>query len=536
MATFFKTMLGTATIKVYLGDTELQHAIERFEYVYDEEGDDSCDLTFSTLGADSPNLPEFQERAQLRVIWGYLGGTTITRLVTVDDPSWTFDRNGRKVVLKCLNKAVSTKHTRSKKMYTKTKLPDVAKEVAERHGLNAYMEVPGDGDSTDNKIINLREEDWKSQTTEEFREYEQIHQANKTDKQLLEEYGRKEPQGEWLTETRDNALTLKKRNFNKTPLRAYTFEGGNGELFSFSPETKNSSKMGAAMAAISSYWNGLEKKFVQTIKDQLAEFQRTYLTQYLTRNGFKSLTPLNWPGKKDGAKPTYVYTGPNQSEDASVKTLEILHHEANRKPTGAKKNVLGVEVEEYEPSMYLGLRHQEQKQNWGSDNTRVHQLYRREVFGEDLINEANAAFKPMDAESTSVANLHDPTSQNDLDAGGPASNAVSRNNLKRNPAEALVWGDASLTCGAVLSILNVGTKYSGNYWIIKCTHTIESASGYTTALQLSREGSNIKATDNDEAVTKAGKLVNKQIGQDKDTQRKIRIRSEQNEHRKNRNR
>lgn len=542
MATFFTSMLGTVLVKVYYKETELQHVIERFEYVYDEEGDDSCCITFNTLGADSPNLPEFQDRAILKVIWGYVSGQTKERIVTVDDPKWQFDKNGRKLQLDCINKGVTAKQTRSKKMYKKTKLPDIAKEVAERQGLNGYMEV-SDNEDGENKLIDLRAEDWKNQTNEEFREYAQIPQANKTDAQLLEEYGRKEPNGNWIVETRDDSLIIKKRNFSKKPHRAYTFEGGNGELFSFSPETKNKSKMGNAVAAISSHWNGMLKKYTQIIQTQLEAHRKVYLGEYFKKSGFTEVISTNplYQGpyqNKYNKKKKYTITAQDfkdNPEKAETVANRVLEEQANKKAKG-KKNVLGVEVDDYGEQKVWGYDYGTRKDNYGSDNTRAIVRGRVPVFGEDLIKNADADFKAktgnIDANQALLNNLHDPTSDNEDNAAAPASNSVGRNNLKRNPATALVWGDVDLMCGIILSILNVGEKYEGNYWVMKCTHTIEQASGFTVSIEMGRNGHNIKSSTNEEALKKAGKSINKEMGQDSNTRRSNRVKIEQNKYKR----
>jgi hypothetical protein len=93
-----------------------------------------------------------------------------------------------------------------------------------------------------------------------------------------------------------------------------------------------------------------------------------------------------------------------------------------------------------------------------------------------------------------------------------------------NPATALVWGDTELETGQIITFRGVGKKYSGNYYTIKAVHKLDHGSGYNCSLEMATQGSNVKTGKNSMAVKEANKQVNKELGIDRQTERKNKIR------------
>lgn len=58
--------------------------------------------------------------------------------------------------------------------------------------------------------------------------------------------------------------------------------------------------------------------------------------------------------------------------------------------------------------------------------------------------------------------------------------------LERNPATAKVVGNPKITSEMVLTFLGLAKKFSGNYYVDKAVHTIDTVSGYITDLSLKR--------------------------------------------------
>lgn len=67
-----------------------------------------------------------------------------------------------------------------------------------------------------------------------------------------------------------------------------------------------------------------------------------------------------------------------------------------------------------------------------------------------------------------------------------AANGSRKITEKKLIAKALVVGRPSLQTSQVISIQNVGKRWSGSWYIKKCVHKLEGSSGYTVELELTR--------------------------------------------------
>lgn len=67
-----------------------------------------------------------------------------------------------------------------------------------------------------------------------------------------------------------------------------------------------------------------------------------------------------------------------------------------------------------------------------------------------------------------------------------AANQARKITEKKLQAKVLVVGRPSLKTSQVITLHNVGKKWSGSWYIKKCIHKIEGSSGYTTEMELTR--------------------------------------------------
>lgn len=513
MPTLFNSLYGLrggVFLSIKFEGKEINDFAERFQYVYAEEGNDECTITFNSLLSTAPDKKCYQENATLVVTWGYLGGKTTTRKVTVQEPKWSFDKNGRKLQLVCTEKGITTKQKKSKAVYKDKSLPEIAKEVGEKQGLKVIMEIPTNPKNPKEKaaILDLRKGLQQYELMQKSRSSylpkfpkKNIPQANKTDAQMLRELGNREADGQWIAETRDDTIKIKKRDYNKAPYRAYIYAGGSGELFSFEPESKNRSKLGAAVNSMVSSWNAAKKQFSQTQANMLTENNKKYLTKYLKSIG---LVPAK-----------YTIQGKKANDKAIEQTAtRVLAQDTYGKNNKVVKNASDVVGNTLMTKSSFGQRG---AKGSASDNTSNRIYTKIPVTGEQLL----AGVKK--AQNTVTDSKHDVTGD-----GGQGNNNRDKSNLKNNPASALVWGDPGLECGQIITMRNVGKKYGGNYYLLKSTHTLEPEGGYTCSLELARQGHNTKAGDNEQSVKRANKAINTEIGLDKNTKRKVLLKTVKN--------
>jgi hypothetical protein len=133
---------GACFIKVFYGETELTQNFTKLRYIYDEEGDDETTLTFETVERSDPDKPQFQPKAELTVIWGFIGGQSKKRKVYIENPAWQFvGKDAIKCTLSCSEKGTSLKGGTDNKIYKNKSLPQIVKEKADKHGLKGFIEI-----------------------------------------------------------------------------------------------------------------------------------------------------------------------------------------------------------------------------------------------------------------------------------------------------------------------------------------------------------------------------------------------------------
>lgn len=493
-------------VRIFYNDKELSQQVEKMSYIYDEEGEDECKITIRDSDPSIVDRPEYQEMARIKVTWGYTSGPSVTRIVYWTDIEWTFDKDGLTGNLKGNEKAVALKQTTDTKIHKKTSLPAVVNQMADKHGLNAYMEVqnskPKPVKKTDSKYVSLKDyfpqfkdngesekialnEKKKEQARREgvarqdenirrnsedyhrfekqlndyylrkqippkeflqrnagfvriyrsqIKQFDIVPQAGKSDKQFLKELADQSSIDPTVIDTRDDDIIIRKRNFNQKPYRKYIYKGDDGNLLSFSPETKSKNNKSNTVNIVYGGWDSEKKQFKTDVANSDTSNTQTILNDYLPKGdlGFiKDFGRLN---------------GVTQSENTNVRKYLII------KELDDAKN----------KKQFFGPRANEESANSRRDS----------------------------------------------------------GDIKKNPGKTLMVGDPNITVGQLFTFENVGKKYSGNYYSIKSTHEVIPQSGYMTTLEIARQGQNIKANSNDKSAKEARKLINKQMGVDKESIRK----------------
>lgn len=84
---------GSPFVRLFYGTLELSSMAPDFSYVADEEGDDVIEINIETDDRSAPDRPEWQEKAELRVIWGYIQGEeSEQRKIYIQDIKWTYKK------------------------------------------------------------------------------------------------------------------------------------------------------------------------------------------------------------------------------------------------------------------------------------------------------------------------------------------------------------------------------------------------------------------------------------------------------------
>lgn len=288
-----------------------------------------------------------------------------------------------------------------------------------------------------------------------FGTYNTIPQANKSDKQLIEELAFRQKKGPYFLDSTDDEVTLKRRHFDQPPYRSYEYGAKDGELQAFQPESKNRAKEGAAVNVNFGGWDKTNKTYFNGDTNVLSDNDQKTLAKYQ-----KEREKLN-----------------NFNDDQVIGKIAI------------KKQ--------------FDLKY---------DATNVIKVLPVPIR---VIDRKNALDKTINFFTTPDGlnkQINDPTTSNPADGFQNAANARNSVELKSNPGYFEATGDPGMMKGMIVTILGVSKKYSGNYYIKKIVHEIDGYKAYMVRADILRQGHNIKTNSAYIDATQSGKTVNKTVG------------------------
>lgn len=508
-------------VRAYFGGKEITYPIESFKYTYAEDDDDNCEINIRTNNRKAPDERMFQEGAIWNVIWGFIGGqNSHKRLIVCYEIMWEFDDNLLLLTISFHEKAISMKQRAVKDIHKSGNIVSILHDMGKTHGVKTSVIVPDDKgneqkiDTTDEIAVwaqklaefNAQELARKraafgdtpvnvlelftatgnaaaipqgigdaqaaSRFVNQFTFASPYPQANKTDKQLMDELGKRQPGGQYILDTTDDAAVLKKRNFNQKPHRAYTWAGGDGELQAFQPESKGAGKEGASLNMQVDGWDRNNK---------------TYFSGDVNVGNEDSL------------------------DDRSKETLAKF-----RKQAEDLKNV--------NDNYIVGAFGTTLNQSVSADNTRLGKTFFVPILA---IQKKDALQNTIDYFTNGGKNkpFNDPTVNDPKAALANAANARQEAELKNNPGYFEAFGDPTIQKGMIITILGVSKKYSGNYYITHCDHIISGDKPYMIRCDIVRQGHNTKTNNAYIPLSQTTDQLNKYIGEQNAKEKKRQLSS-----------
>lgn len=300
--------------------------------------------------------------------------------------------------------------------------------------------------------------------------HKNVPQANKSDKQLLDEVAKREPNGPYIIKTRDDEVILKRRNFNKAPFFAYEYGGPTGELLDFSPQSSKRNRTGSSLAMGFGGWNPLDKT---------------------------TFSGTNTPADQD------------PSLAKAIEMLKFYKGIQSSQP-GAGQLLVGERFSQ----PVLGIKSNQPVQN-KIDNTGTwdNKKHAIRITLDDKIRALEKAINEFTVGvDTKKKEMYNALGVNPITSYEQAANLRRDSELNANPATATVWGKPALEDGMILTFLGVGKKYSGNYYVKKVTHEIDKNTGYLVDMEMYRQGHNIKTNKDYASAEDLGRPVNNSVG------------------------
>jgi hypothetical protein len=549
------------------------YVITNFKYTYNEEKDDEVEVSLNSDTTSIIDYKGFLEGSQLKVVWGYIVGGKCSRVFYVRDIEFSGDDNSVALVVKGTDKASSLKDSYSQEIHTAGTGNDedtfdwlkVVTDFCKKHGLvlnlqgknfsfrrdpvQAYIEDhkrheldgkprPADADykffnGMVNPVPGLETHD--TQLAAQVYRYNFYPQANKSDLLLIKELLAKSGGGPWIATGRDNELKVAVRNLEGKPVKNYTYYGGNGELLSFNVASNSESIDSEADSIAVSNWDpenktyntqflGIENKELPKLGENSRILNKW--GEDLVKDGLKIIPGLitgiqlnRWLTKVAGMtiKGGRLATGiiGVLATEIVGQTLgeEVAKSGRDKIESNSLSNLLAwknggyISQDEYDRALRI----------YNNVPVLFPKTYDQieKMVGQGVIEARKQKYPPQDVTQEELwAMLNGNKSfvsleRNPIAAKAEAENIVATENLKKIEISFTAIGDPHIKSESVVSLRNIGKKYSNNYWVTSVSHRIDMGGYYIEAEGFSN-GQGVGGKDNKKVPGK----VNIEVGPD----------------------
>lgn len=414
----------------------------------------------------SPDYPEYQERVKLRVSWGYSGSFLAKdRIVFIKEVIPNYSDNLVTLEITATDASIVLNQNKNRKDFSGKSFEEIITEIVQEDNKLKlfYSSNPETGESYGFGTVYDSQKRTPSTVTTSFgntivtnavdqpaieildmfktNTVEAMIGGGRSDKAVIDEVLEEAPGGPYVMESRDDGVTIKKRNFGKNPFRSYHIRGENGTLLSFKPETKRAVSTGAAATkTIGGKWDVENKEYT--------EEEYTELTDGDTRIGegieLESAEANTYPGFEEEEGKTGVG---KLGEPEKYKVPIVVNTQTNPDKTVTTQ---------FGNKIYLNP----------VENTGV------------IIKDTYLATRDEYIDYIETGNL--PTSNE------KAKNSRAKAAIERSPANATIIGDTEIQSGQIITILGVANKFAGNYYIEEAEHIVDTQ--YIVNLTLRRNG------------------------------------------------
>jgi len=470
------------------------------DYVYSEELEDSTELTIKSANPSDVDHPAIQEDQSIFIKWGYIGEpkSFSKRKVYIIDSTASFTDSGLTLILKCVPKAGYLKLRPSKSAKENTTLGEVIAEGAAAIGLEVVDMVTKDGsgilqtgftqssypvvqtfqnkdnpnDPRNGEIsltgFTVAIDNARVRKNYTWKIYNDYVQANKTPAQSIDELKTNEPLLDLVVSGRDDKLEIKQRNFGQKPVRVYVWAGGDGELLDFRSGIDNSGNRGATASINASGWASESKEFIETSINPLDNAQVSL--------GEEIPGPVIWTDRLvDPTNPFDVVEPVVETPQTVVDSFQKLEIQKSVKISGLYTEYRGGVDEE------------------GNEQTNLKQT--NSIDGLTFATYIRKGTVPVRvSEDFTLKQANDVTSRIPVHGLIPIVNGKTQLTVEQTPGNIAgyaasnqeryanelskssfrVIGTPEIIEGRIIRILGVSKKYSGNWYITKAAHKVDT--------------------------------------------------------------
>lgn len=487
--------LGYGSIFIRIFNTEGTLVFDkatRLTYKHSDKAEDYSTVIIETEDVSIVDHPDLQEDKAIIVTWGYLDGAKRSHKVYIFDTKPTFGGQGVRLELQCYCKLAYLRLGSQNSVYQDTSLDELTRQVAESMGMeyeeqglsqptpeSAAPTIKPTGEAItfggqEQTTLNLNTNaitlarDNTANVRYGFIKHSDITQGNDSEAKMLDKLADREPTDNLVIDGHDDALIIRKRDFYQTSYKSFKYRAEPGHLLEFTPASNNTSNKKGAVANVVQGWDAEGKEFVEGLIDSthsasavLGDSVEMATQSILRQNLQRDLeNPVGQP----------IVVGAffeNQYEGLDENGNPFYRKVAVEKLDSTKSNWVHVVKRGVRPGIIdfkKGYVHP------GMDATaRIEHSGFLRVSPQEIVQ----------AEAEVKKNM-----------AGEGRNRQSKKQAEIIQANATVLGDPELESAKVITILGVGNKYSGNYYISCVTHEVNPEGGYTCYLDLLRNGWN----------------------------------------------
>lgn len=531
-----KPPYGQIYVRVYYKGQLIPGEISDFKYTYAEDDSDGCWFDIKFLPLNAPDLPMFQEKTRLDVIWGYVKGPKTKRAIFINDVDWVYDDEYVTAMIDASDKAVSTKQSSSNTLHSDANLLGIANTIAKKHGLKSYIGVEVSDADNPNPNIILTEAEKKGKnfieiiklTEQKRKNLKKIIYFEAIDAQKHMDYlkAKDSARDKFRSNSTVGFLLPTKQDFNTLPSNII------GKKMDLLKEVLNSFKSSMDIPQAN-------KSDLQLLKDQAMKQGDEYLIEsrddaiylhmrnfnqapyksYIWHGGTGELIDFRPRTNNKGRKGTSVnmqFTGwdkenkqffsgdANTLNDKTRNTLSKYEEDLASLKDDPDNKIVGRTYSNKFLATVTGY-----SMGGGTDKTVTNLKIFIPITALDRKNLLNAT---LDAFGGHNKPLHDPTAGSPEDAFNNASNLRNNSALKKHHGSFKMTGDPGMKCGILITVLGLAKKHAGNYYVYKVTHHVTKDGGYIIDGEVIRKGHNIRPNNNYTAARAVGKNVNANLG------------------------
>lgn len=511
---------------------QIRDKIVSFKYKFDEAGDDICEITIESDKVDLPDNPAYAQGKRLKVKWGWLNGKVAKqRTVWIWDTKDEYESDGNcKLHLICHDLFALAKMD----SVANKNLTQVKRGVPIVFSTSVLGNLALDVDGGNTELADLLKESQinlhgvKGKDFGKGNTIVSYFNGNQSTFFGLRNYLDRLPGGPYVIDSRDDRVLIRTRNFQARAKFTYSYKQENGQLISFTPETKNRHKKKNAEKISITTWDH-DSKEAATFSSQSGKHTDIVLANGKTLDLSqlsKDLADLNKP------KPQFSTQAINKviSHNGHIYTSEEIHSELEKpryKEPPNPNSLLGkiaiisknINVRDSNPTNDLSEAEVADKliisRGSMSDGTKVVKIFLGDKTGVDRGTHTTVARDAVAMASKTYALVNDDESSsrnllsNDdyIKAKGFAENLRKNAELEMHPAKMELIGEPELEVADIITIKNVALKDSGNYYTKECEHKIDHQGYFTTIEKAFRHGTTRTKPNKGGSTDLSGKLL-----------------------------